>query len=84
MRSLSHACVEKNEECKHTVGEVFYIDTPYRKNESLCAALSHVLDLYIWRVVFGFPSWNEENHKVYKLHCPDPKGTVWTMEKVES
>ncbi|HOT46807.1 MAG TPA: hypothetical protein PLM53_18140 [Spirochaetota bacterium] len=42
----------------------------------------HALKLYTWRVTLGFPSWNSENRKIYKLHCPDPKGTVWEMKKI--
>jgi hypothetical protein len=44
--------------------------------------LLHVLDLYVWRAALGFPSWNRENRKVFKLHCPDAKGTVWEMRKI--
>lgn len=76
-------CVEKNEECRHSVGDSFIYETPYKKPEGVCPALLHVLDLYLWRATLGFPSWNEENHSVYKLHCPDPKGTVWEMRKID-
>jgi hypothetical protein len=48
----------------------------------VCEALLHVLNLYTWRVALGFPSWNSENRKIHKLHCPDPKGTVWEMKKI--
>ena len=74
--------VEKYEQCKHCVGDTFYYDDPYSKPQGVCNALLHVLDLYTWRVALGFPSWNAENRKVFKLHCPDPKGTVWEMRKV--
>jgi uncharacterized repeat protein (TIGR04076 family) len=74
--------VEKNEDCKHNLGDVFIFDSPYDKPEGVCNALLHVLDLYTWRVALGFPSWNEEDRKVYKIHCPDPKGTVWEMRKI--
>jgi len=76
-------CIEKNEECKHEVGDIFYYDNPYKKPEGLCSALLHVCDLYAWRTTLGFPSWNAENRNVFKLHCPDPKGTVWEMEAVD-
>lgn len=75
-------CVEKNEECRHNVGDVFIFENPYKKPAGLCEALLHVLDLYTWRVALGFPSWNGENHAIHKLHCPDPKGTVWEMKKI--
>ncbi len=74
--------VEKNEECKHNVGDTFIYENPYQKPLGVCNALLHVLDLYIWRVALGFPSWNEENYKVHKIHCPDPKGTVWEIRKI--
>jgi uncharacterized repeat protein (TIGR04076 family) len=74
--------VEKNEECKHNVGDTFVYENPYQKPSGVCAALLHVLDLYAWRVALGFPSWNEADCKVHKIHCPDPKGTVWEMRKI--
>lgn len=76
-------CVEKNEECKHNVGDSFIYENPYKRPQGVCEALLHVLDLYVWRVALGFPSWNSENRKIFKLHCPDPRGTVWEMRKVE-
>ncbi len=75
--------VEKYEECKHCLGDSFIYENPYKKPEGVCTALLHVLDLYIWRVTFGFPSWNGEDRRVFKLHCPDPKGTVWEMKKIK-
>jgi uncharacterized repeat protein (TIGR04076 family) len=75
-------CVEKNEECKHRVGDVFIYENPYERPAGVCAALLHVLDLYVWRVALGFPSWNSADRKIHKLHCPDPKGTVWEMKKI--
>lgn len=30
----------------------------------------------------GFPSWNEADWKVHRIHCPDPLGTVWEMRKI--
>lgn len=74
--------VEKHEECKHNIGDTFVYETPYKKPENVCTAILHVLDLYTWRVALGFPSWNSENRKVFKIHCPDPKGTVWEMRKI--
>lgn len=74
--------VEKHEECSHDVGDCFYYENPYKKPGGVCNALLHVLDLYVWRVAFGYPSWNNEDRRVFRLHCPDPKGTVWEMRKV--
>jgi uncharacterized repeat protein (TIGR04076 family) len=76
-------CVEKNEECRHKVGDAFVYENPYKRPAGVCDALLHVLDLYTWRAAFGFPSWNAENRKVFRLHCPDPKGTVWEMRKID-
>lgn len=76
-------CVEKNEECRHNVGDKFIYENPYKRPAGVCEALLHVLDLYTWRVTLGFPSWNNDNRKIFKLHCPDPKGTVWEMRKVD-
>lgn len=75
-------CVEKNEECKHGVGDTFFYENPYKKPTGACEALLHVIDLYTWRVALGFPSWNGENRKIFKVHCPDPKGTVWEIKKI--
>lgn len=75
--------VEKNEDCKHNLGDTFIYENPYKKPEGVCNALLHVLDLYTWRVALGFPSWNDEDRKVHKIHCPDAKGTVWEMRRIE-
>jgi uncharacterized repeat protein (TIGR04076 family) len=74
--------VEKHEECKHNLGDIFIYENPYKKPEGLCNALMHVLDLYTWRVAFGFPSWDSKNRKVHRIHCPDTKGTVWEMKRI--
>lgn len=73
--------VEKNEECRHCEGESFVYENPYKRPQGVCEALLYVCDLYIWRAAFGFPSWNESDHAVYRIHCPDPKGTVWEMRR---
>jgi uncharacterized repeat protein (TIGR04076 family) len=73
--------VEKNEECRHNLGDVFFYENPYRRPANVCSALLHVLDLYIWRAALGFPSWNSGDRKVFQIHCPDKKGTVWEMRK---
>lgn len=74
--------VEKHEECRHNLGDAFIYENPYKRPDGVCEALLHVLDLYVWRAALGFPSWNRENRKVFKLHCPDAKGTVWEMRKI--
>ena len=75
--------VEKIGECKHDLGDVFYWETPYKRPEGVCTALLHVMELYTWRVVLGFPSWYDEDRSVYQIHCPDRTGTVWEMRKAE-
>lgn len=74
-------CVESNPDCKHKIGDTHYYKNPYKRPDGVCEALLHVLDLYLWRVTFGFPSWNAEDRHVYKIHCPDHPGTVWEMRK---
>lgn len=74
--------VEKIGSCPHGVGDVFYYQTPYDKPQGACTALLHVLDLYTWRVALDFPSWEADDRKVYRIHCPSKKGTVWEMMKV--
>ncbi len=75
--------VEKYEECRHNLGDTFIYDNPYNKPGGVCNALLHVLDLYTWRVALGFPSWNPEDRKIHKIHCPDAKGTVWEIRRIE-
>ncbi len=74
--------IEKNEECKHKLGDVFIYKNPYERPQGVCTALLHVLDLYIWRIALDFPSWEEDDCKVHKIHCPDKKGTVWAVRKL--
>lgn len=75
--------VEKYEECKHNIGDIFIYENPYKRPENVCNALLHVIDLYIWRVTLGFPSWTSKDKRTFKLHCPDPKGTVWEVKKIK-
>jgi uncharacterized repeat protein (TIGR04076 family) len=74
--------VEKIGDCKHNIGDTCIYDTPYKRPAIVCAALLHVLDLYTWRVALGFPSWNAEDRKVFRIHCPDRTGTIWEMRRV--
>ncbi len=75
--------VEKNEECKHNLGDRFVYESPYKKPAGVCNALLHVLDLYIWRAALGFPSWYGPDYRSFFIHCPDRKGTVWEMRRIE-
>lgn len=74
--------IEKNEECRHELGETLVFDGPYDRPAGICQALCHVFQLYLWRLSLGFPSWNGEDHAVYRLHCPDAKGTVWELRAI--
>lgn len=76
--------VEKIGECKHNLGDVYYYDNPYKRPEEVCFALLHVLQLYTWRVTLGFPSWNDKDPKIYRIHCPDHTGTIWEMRRLDS
>ncbi len=73
---------EKCGKCNHQLGDTFQYKTPYERPNEACFALLHVLDLYTWRVVQGFPSWEKDNPNVYRIHCPSKLGTVWEMKKV--
>jgi uncharacterized repeat protein (TIGR04076 family) len=77
---LEAKMVEKNEECKHSLGDVLIFDNPYDHPAGICQALCHVFQLYLWRASVGFPSWNGQDHSVYRIHCPDAKGTVWELK----
>jgi uncharacterized repeat protein (TIGR04076 family) len=75
--------VEKNEKCRHNLGDTFYYEHPYSPpKEVKCHALLHVLELYIWRVALGFPSWESDDRTVHRIHCPAKKGTVWEVRKI--
>jgi hypothetical protein len=37
--------VERNEECKHCIGDKFIFKNPYDKPNGLCTALLHVMEL---------------------------------------
>jgi len=75
--------IEKNGQCHHNVGDTFYYGTPYKKPQEVCAAALNVLDLYTWRVFLGYPSWDSADRSVYKIHCPDHTGIVWSMRLVK-
>jgi len=72
--------VEKNEECRHELGEKLVFDSPYDRPSGICHALCHVFQLHLWRLALGFPSWNGDDRSTYRLHCPDAKGTVWELK----
>ena len=74
--------IEKHGECRHALHDTFEYTSPYQRPTGVCPALLNVLDLYIWRLVLGFPSWNEDDRAVYVIHCPDRTGTVWEMRAV--
>jgi len=73
--------IRKDGRCAHELGGTFRFGDPYEKPVGLCNALLHVLDLYTWRVVLGFPFWERDDGSVYRIHCPSETGTVWEMRK---
>ena len=75
--------IQKTGKCKHQLGDTFQYKTPYERPDGVCFALLHSLDLYTWRVVQGFPSWEKDDRNVYRIHCPSKLGTVWEMKKVK-
>ena len=72
--------VEKNEQCRHDIGDSFVYSNHYDKPDGICPALHHVFQLYLLRVSIGFPSW-EDDPAVYRIHCPDKQGTVWELTR---
>ena len=80
--SIEIKMTEKHGKCTHKLGEKFYYKNPYEKPKKFCNALLHVVDLYTWRVALDFPSWESDDRKVYRIHCPSKKGTVWEMKKI--
>lgn len=73
--------IEKNEQCMHVIGDSFVYKNHYDKPAGICSALHHVLQLYLLRASIGFPSW-EDDPSVYRVHCPDKKGTVWELKRL--
>jgi uncharacterized repeat protein (TIGR04076 family) len=76
--------IEKNENCKHALGDRFVYEHPYAPPAGVCHALLHVLSLYTWRVALDFPSWEDDDRTVHRIHCPAKRGTVWELRKVKS
>jgi len=74
--------ISTNEKCKHAEGDTFIYENHYDKPEGICSALHHVFQLYVWRASLGFPSWEPDDPRVYRIHCPAKKGTVWELRKV--
>ncbi len=74
--------IEKTGKCKWDVGQEFIYETPYKPPREACFALVSVMNLYVWRVAQGFPSWEKDDRNIYRIHCPSKKGTVWEMKKV--
>jgi uncharacterized repeat protein (TIGR04076 family) len=83
LAGVSATMIEKNEQCQHNIGDSFAYKNHYDKPAGICAALHHFLQLYVLRVSIGFPSW-EDNPAVYRIHCPDKKGTVWELKRIET
>ena len=83
LAGVSARMVEKNEQCRHDVGDRFIYANHYDKPDGICSALHHVFQLYLWRVSVGFPSW-ENDPTVYRIHCPDKQGTVWELTRSSS
>ena len=68
--------IANNEKCKHAEGDTFVYKNHYDKPNGICEALHYVLQLYVWRAALGFPSWEPDDPRVYRIHCPAKKGTV--------
>ena len=75
---------QKNGRCNHEQGETFELKNPYDRPAGICSTLWHVLEFYLWRVEFGFPSWEPDAPTVYRLHCPCETGTVWEVRRAET
>ncbi len=73
--------ITTNEKCCHAEGDTFLKRNHYDKPEGICSALHHVLQLYLWRASVGFPSWEPDDPRVYRIHCPAKKGTVWELRR---
>jgi len=81
MAPVKVTMIEQNEKCEHELGEAFVYENHYDKPNGICSALHHVLQLYLWRAAVGFPSWERDDHGIYRIHCPARKGTVWELKR---
>ena len=73
--------VEKHEKCNHKLGAEFEYGNDRDRPNGICSSLHLVLKLYLWRAALGFPSWERDNHAIYRIHCPAKKGTVWELKR---
>ena len=76
--------ITENEKCQHSLGDAFVYKNHYDRPQGICVALHHVLQLYIWRASVGFPSWEPDDHRVYRIHCPAKKGMVCELKRANS
>jgi uncharacterized repeat protein (TIGR04076 family) len=77
--------IEKHGPCFHELGDTFRYQHPYRPpTGKLCPALIDTLAPFIWRVALGMPSWEDDDPKVWRIHCPWRTGTVWEVRMVET
>lgn len=83
LKAIVVTMTKKNGLCRHELAQTFYFRNPYDKPRGICMALWHVLSLYTWRVVLGFPSWEPDDETVHRLHCPCETGTVWEMRAAD-
>lgn len=74
--------IEKTGKCRHNPGDTFVYPNPSKRPEGVCYALLHVLDAFVWRAALGFPSWESDDARFYRIHCPSKKGTVWEVRKL--
>ena len=77
------ANITENEKCKHNMGDTFIYNNHYHRPDGICPPLNHVLQLYVWRASLGFPSWEPDDPRVYRIHCPAKRGTVWELRRCE-
>lgn len=75
--------IEKHSPCWHELGDTFEYAHPYRPPEKVCPPLLDALAPFVWRVALGFPSWEDDDPKVWRIHCPFRTGTVWEVRRVE-
>lgn len=73
--------LEKIGQCPHRETHTYAI--PSQKPEKVRDAPAYFLEQYNWRVALGVLSWNNSDREVYRVHCPDHRGTVWETRRID-
>ncbi|HVP37348.1 MAG TPA: hypothetical protein VMT04_10160 [Terriglobales bacterium] len=75
--------IRKIGKCPHEKGEVFVYVHPNCRPEGLCGAAAISLEPFVMRCSAKIPSSEKDNPKIYRIHCPSKKGTIWEIKRIK-